>query len=67
MEDVLAYNLTKRQVIQILSIQLYLQVNLLSKITDHQGTHILPMMLDAALHAQHTQYYWQNHSTLQWP
>jgi len=67
MEDVLVYNLTKKQALQIQSVQLYLWMTLLSKITNHSFTHILIAMIYPAPCATHEQHYCQNTCTLTWP
>jgi len=40
---------------------------MLSEITDHQGTHVIPAMLYPAPQAIHLQHYHQNSSLFQWP
>jgi len=45
MDNLLTYNLPTNQLIQINSVWLYLQVNLLSEIVDHTRQHILPTTL----------------------
>jgi len=66
MDGILTLNLPPSQVIQLSSMWLYLQVTVLSKITNHSGTHVFPAMLYLAKpsHSTNAQC---NHSLLQWP
>ncbi len=67
MEDIMALNLPKAKAIQVNSVRTYLQVNFLSEITDHSGTHILP---HALLPQQSQSSFFHdnpNRSTLHWP
>jgi len=67
MEDIMALNLPKAKAIQVNSVRTYLQVNFLSEITDHSGTHILP---HALLPQQSQSSFFHNNpnqSTLHWP
>ncbi len=50
-----------------LMLRLFLQVNMLSEITDHQGTSIILAMIYPVPAATHNQHYRQNTSTLTWP
>ena len=67
MDDVLAMRVPKWQVCQIQHVHLFLWVTMLSELTEHWGTHILPHILYATPTAQYTQNHTINTSTLQWP
>ncbi len=58
---------TQNQLIQINSVCLYLQVNLLSEIADHTGNQILPDKLKPVTVLQDTTFSSPNWSTLDWP
>jgi len=67
MSDILEYQLPKNQLIAINSIQLYLKVNVLSELTDHTGTTLLPEKLTPRPNKDGHIYSSPNCSTLDWP
>jgi len=67
MDDVMELHLPANKAMQFQSVQLYLRVSLLSEITNHCGTHLLPAAMQQHRPAPNNPYRSQNHSTLQWP
>ena len=67
MDDILGLNLHKSQTIQLQSVRLYLQITVLSEISDHSGTHILPAQLIRPNPRYITNQTDNSGSTLQWP
>jgi len=66
MEDILLLNLPPQQAIQLSSVHLYLQITVLSKITNHSGIHILLAMMCPSKPSPGTTNCC-NYSNLQWP
>jgi len=68
MEDIQAYHFPHHKAIQINSVCLFLQVNFLSEITDHNGCKLLPEMLAPQKPPPASFYHTNpNKSTLLWP
>jgi len=66
-EDVLKMKLPKWQAWQIQPVCTLLQINMLSEIVDHWGTHLIPDMFYPTPAIHHLQHYNQSSSTLHWP
>jgi len=67
MDDIMAYNLPKFKLIHINSVRLFLRINLLSEITNHTGTQLLPMSMHKQKPQSDDTYQSTNQSTLSWP
>jgi len=67
MEDLIALNLPCNKTIQVQSIRMYLRVSMLSEITNHCGTHLLPRALRHSRSTPNNPYTSRNHSQLLWP
>jgi len=67
MEDVLSLNLPNNKAMQVQSVCLYLRVSVLSEITNHCGTHLLPCVLQHSHPTPNNPYTTRNHSRLVWP
>jgi len=67
MEDLIALNLPWEKSIQVQSVRLYLRVSVLSEITNHCSTHLLPRALQQSRPTPNNPYTSRNHSNLLWP
>jgi len=68
MNDIQAYHFQRHKAIQINSVRLFLRINYLSEITDHNGSKLLPQMLEPQKNPPDSFYHRHpNHSTLLWP
>jgi len=67
MENALALNLPNNTAMQFQSVQLYLHVSILSKITNHCRTHILLMAIQQSQPTLNNLYQSRNGSSLSWP
>jgi len=67
MEDIQAYHFQCQQAIQINSVCLFLWINYLLEITNHNGSKLLPQMLEPQKNPPDSFYHHHpNHSTLLW-
>jgi len=67
MDDVLALRLTNAQNIQVQSVRLFLRVSVLSELTNHCGTQLLPRALRRNRPTPNNPYTGSNYSRLLWP
>jgi len=67
MDDIIALNLPHEKTIQVQSIWLHLNVSVLSEITNHCSTHLLPRALRHSQTTPNNPYTSCNHSRLVWP
>jgi len=67
MDDLIALNLPREKTIQVQSVRLYLKVSVLSEITNHGGTHLLPRAMRHSQPTPNNPYTTCNHSRLVWP